>query len=59
MTDVVLVQFGKAHEIFPNMTLSQMQSRFHPSLVAQMVEVPTGTVEQHYLWDGENFTPPE
>ncbi len=58
MTDVVLIQNGKAHEIFHNVSLAQMTGRFHADLVAQMVEVPSETVNENDIWDGENFSAP-
>lgn len=58
MTDVILIQQGKAWDIFPNFALAQMTNRFHPNLVAVMVEVPSGTVNYGDLWDGATFSPP-
>jgi hypothetical protein len=58
MTDTVLIQYAKAHEIFVGKTLEEMAQRRHPDLVAQMREVADGTVQVGYDWNGSTFTAP-
>lgn len=58
MTDVVLIQDGKAHHVTPGATLSTMHGKFTSELVAAMVEVQSGSVQEGWLWDGTSFTPP-
>ena len=47
----VLIQNGKAHELFPNGA-----PELHPSL--EVVKGYTGTVEVGYVWDGVTFSAP-
>lgn len=58
MTDTVLIQHGKAHEIFAGRTLAEMALRRHPDLVAAMVEAADGSVEVGDVWDGSAFSRP-
>jgi hypothetical protein len=58
MTDTVLVQDGKAHEIFAGRTLEDMAKRRHPEVVKLMVEVRDGAVELGDVWDGSGFSKP-
>lgn len=58
MPDVVLVQNGIAWQVWPGTTIAALAPFYHPSLVAAMVEVPTGTVQDNYTWDGAKFTAP-
>lgn len=45
MRDVILIQHGRAHEIWRGKTIEQLRPIFHADLVAQMVEQPTYTVD--------------
>lgn len=47
----ILIQNGKAHELFPNGA-----PELHPSL--EIVRGYTGDVKQGYDWSGERFTAP-
>jgi hypothetical protein len=47
----ILIQNGKAHELFPNGA-----PELHPSL--EVVKGYTGTVEVGYVWDGTTFSAP-
>lgn len=56
--DCVLIQNGQAHQIWRNTRKADLQTRYAPGIVANIVEVPSGTVEQGHLWDGTSFSPP-
>lgn len=58
MPDVVLIQHGAAHEIFAGRTLASMNGCFSPDLIAQMVEVESGSVAERDVWDGASFSKP-
>lgn len=51
--DVILIIENRAHEIWRNATLDDMKPRFHPDLVAKMVERPAGTVTEGAAWSEE------
>lgn len=57
MTDVMLVLNGAAHEIWRDSAIESLHRKYHPDLIAQMVEVPAGTVNEHDLWDGAKLSP--
>lgn len=56
--DCVLIQAGKAHEIWRNTLKVGLQSRYAPEILAAIVEVASDTVFGGYLWDGVAFSPP-
>lgn len=51
MTDVVLVQNGRAHEIFRGGRIKGMRGKFHRELVERMVEVESESVRVGDLFD--------
>lgn len=57
MADVVLLRDGRAHEIWRNTTKAALADRYHPSVLAQCVEV-TGEVKEGDAWDGSRFAAP-
>jgi hypothetical protein len=57
MVDSILIQNGKAHEIWRG-TAKKNLPPLHADLVAQIVEVPDDTVNGGDLWDGKVFTVP-
>lgn|GEM_PF-3929800 len=52
MLDVILIQNGRAHEIWRGKTIDALRPLFHADLVAQMVERPAGAVNEGDVWDG-------
>lgn len=56
--DCVLIQHGKAHEIWRDTRKADLQTRYAPSILAAMVEVAAGTVQPGDLWDGIAFSSP-
>jgi hypothetical protein len=54
--DVILIIENRAHEIWRNATLDDMRSRFHPDLVALMVERPAGSVNEGDTWSPDTQT---
>ena len=56
--DVILIQAGRAHEVFRGSNLADMKGRFTDDLLGNMVEVPTGSVDVGYIWDGRTFARP-
>ena len=51
MLDVILIQNGRAHEIWRGKTLDELRPLYHADLIAQMVERTTGTVNDGDVWD--------
>lgn len=45
-----MIQDGKVREVFDELPI------FHPDVMKTIIEAPDG-VEQHWLYDGSNFTP--
>lgn len=56
--DCVLIQDGKAHEIWRNTRKVDLQTRYTSELVAAIVETPSGTVQVGHRWNGTTFSPP-
>lgn len=56
--DCVLIQYGKAHEIWRNTRKVDLQTRYTSELVAAIVETVDGAVQEGDLWDGATFSPP-
>lgn len=53
MLDVILIQDGRAHEIWRGKTIDQIRMLYHVDLVAQMVERPADTVNEGDEMPGE------
>jgi hypothetical protein len=67
--DCILIQAGRAHEIWPNTTKSALCYKVHdgeiearpifpPDTIAAIVEVAGGSVQVGATWDGSTFTNP-
>lgn len=56
--DCVLIQHGKAHEIWRNTRKVDLQTRYTAELVAAIVETADAAVRLGDLWDGTSFWPP-
>lgn len=56
MLDVILIQHGRAHEIWRGKTLDELRPLYHADLVAQMVEMPADSVQSGWLWNGTTFS---
>ena len=57
MTDSILIQNGKAHEVWRGIAKADLPS-FHRDLVKQIVEAAEGTVNGGDIWDGASFSAP-
>ena len=57
MVDSILVQNGKAHEIWRGIAKSDLPP-LHKDILANIVEAPDGTVNEKHLWDGTKFSAP-
>lgn len=58
MPDCVLIQDGKAHEIWRDTRTADLRTRYAPGILANVVEVVSGTVSPRDLWDGTQFSSP-
>ncbi len=56
MTDSILIQHSKAHQIWRGLDKTQLPE-FHPDIVSQIVEQPNDTVFIGDDWNGTEFTP--
>lgn len=57
MIDSVLIQDGRAHQIWPGKSKTELPP-LHRDFLARVVEVHAGTVAAGDLWDGYAFTTP-
>ena len=56
--DCVLIQHGKAHEIWRRTRKTELQDRYTQEILDAIVETADDAVQPGHLWDGTTFSAP-
>lgn len=57
MTDCVYVRDGRAQEIFRGVAKANLETRFAPSFLADVIETADNAAQEGDLWNGSAFAP--
>ena len=56
--DCILIQHGKAHEIWRRTAKATLTTRYAPDILSAIVETAEDVVQPGDLWDGATFSAP-